>query len=493
MNGAQGHMASDPCERLLDYAYGELEGEALEQFKLHLLGCEKCKAELAGLERVRAEVKQAMPMVEPPGERMNAMTAQLLHAAAQNKPKPGKLLAFARRARVVVSHPGYLAAASVILIGGAIGVQWSLGRLTIPADKLPAASETVAAAPAPQAVPPAEPVAAPAAAPEFELKSKDKEAMTVGEKRDDSQVFLDGAKNGRLAVKSAPKAAKVSTGNTNIVNPFGGDEGDSMQQLGRASSGATVAKELAKPEPPKAPAEDRKAAKREAAADEEMAVLSETSAQAPRSRTTADPKGRATLPPPPAVAPPAAPPPQVQAAAPPPAPKAASPITLSTPGYRSTTRPINVAPAKSNYAAPSAGATAPRQQAAASHQNSAGSLAQAQDPRGNVASQQKQATPDALRKQAEALVASGRYEDAVRVYQELERQSAMTMNDRALFVRCLTETKRFEQAEAQRMTLENERAVSTRAKKAGKATNVVDQPPAAAPARASEPRPASAY
>src|SRR5262245_40435484 len=383
MNGAQGHMASEPCERVLDYAYGELEGEALEQFKLHLLTCEKCKAELAALERVRAAVKQAMPVVEPPAERMNAMTAQLLHAAAQNKPQQGKLLQFARKARVVVSHPAYLAAASLILIGGAIGLQWSLGRLTMPAEKMPAASETAAAAPAPQA----EPAAPPAAAPEFELKSKEKEGMKLVEKKDESQVFLDGVPTGKLAVKSAPAKAKRSASRDDDMNglaPKFGFEGDSLLDPAarRSSSGSgsgaargpiggkpareqPLAKELAKPEPPaKSPAEDRKANKQEAA-DEEASIVAETTVQATRSRTVVDPKGRPA--PPPVAAPPpsaaqaapapraapasqAAPAPQAapalkapsapaapQAAAPPPPPvsSGAHSVTVSTPGYQS--------------------------------------------------------------------------------------------------------------------------------------------------------------
>ena len=35
------------CDRLLDYVYGELSGDDLEQFKLHLLSCDKCKRDPA--------------------------------------------------------------------------------------------------------------------------------------------------------------------------------------------------------------------------------------------------------------------------------------------------------------------------------------------------------------------------------------------------------------------------------------------------------------
>src|SRR6187549_3058491 len=97
------------CDKLLDYVYGELSGDDLEQFKLHLLTCDPCKRELAGLERVRSAVKQALPAVEPPVDKM----AQLMHAAAQQKPKRGKVLMFVRR---TVSHPAYAAAAVFVLV-----------------------------------------------------------------------------------------------------------------------------------------------------------------------------------------------------------------------------------------------------------------------------------------------------------------------------------------------------------------------------------------
>ena len=48
----QNNDTPSQCDRLLDYVYGELAGDDLEQFKLHLLTCEKCKRELAGLERL---------------------------------------------------------------------------------------------------------------------------------------------------------------------------------------------------------------------------------------------------------------------------------------------------------------------------------------------------------------------------------------------------------------------------------------------------------
>src|SRR4051812_39736536 len=120
--------AASPCDQLLDYAYEELTGGALQAFEAHPAGCAKCQAELAAMKRVRGVVRSAMPMLEPPAAATGGLHAQLLHAAAQRsatKAAPrGKMLAFVRR---VATHPGYAAAAGVLIIGGAIGLQWARG------------------------------------------------------------------------------------------------------------------------------------------------------------------------------------------------------------------------------------------------------------------------------------------------------------------------------------------------------------------------------
>jgi Putative zinc-finger len=170
MSETQEHTPSE-CDSLLDYVYGELSGDALEQFKLHLLTCEKCKRELAGLERVRTAVKQAMPQVEPPADKMS----QLLHAAAQQKPKRGKVLMFARR---VVSHPAYMAAAVVVIVGGAMAYNFRAGRVMMPAAE-PELHEAVATKMPVAATPPVEKTQTavaggelPAGAPEGKIEGK---------------------------------------------------------------------------------------------------------------------------------------------------------------------------------------------------------------------------------------------------------------------------------------------------------------------------------
>src|SRR5262249_30175070 len=147
--------------RLLDYVYGELSGDDLEQFKLHLLSCDKCKRELQGLERVRSAVKQAMPAVDPPVDKM----AQLMLAAAQHKPKRGKVLMFVRR---VVSHPAYAAAAVFALVATTVTINWSRHALQMPPPE--AVHEEVPKAPVAPAEP-AVPVGGAPAAGEKELQA----------------------------------------------------------------------------------------------------------------------------------------------------------------------------------------------------------------------------------------------------------------------------------------------------------------------------------
>jgi hypothetical protein len=179
------------CDRLLDYAYGELSGDELEQFKLHLLTCENCKRELAGLERVRSAVKQAMPQVEPPVDKM----AQLMLAAAQQKPKRGKVLMFARR---MVSHPAYAAAAVFVLVATTVTVNWSKHALQMPPPEPKMVVHEPVAASAPAANPAAKEVAQPA-----------EEANGLPEAKPERTLALDKDKNKEpsIVLKTEPAGA----------------------------------------------------------------------------------------------------------------------------------------------------------------------------------------------------------------------------------------------------------------------------------------------
>jgi anti-sigma factor RsiW len=129
------------CDQALDYLYSMLEGEAKARFEQHLATCARCKEELSAFGSVRKVAQEALASVEPAERLTGPLHQQLMHAAAQRKPR-GKVIPFLRR---VVSHPGYAAAAAFLLVGGAVGVQWSRGQLKM----APVASESTAVAPAP--------------------------------------------------------------------------------------------------------------------------------------------------------------------------------------------------------------------------------------------------------------------------------------------------------------------------------------------------------
>lgn len=178
------NTSSGACERVLDYAYGELEGAAVAEFELHLKDCAKCQSELALMQRVRSAVKTVLPLIEPPQVATGALHAQLLHAAAQRRPVPrGKVLAFARR---VVSHPGYAAAAALLVVGGALGLQFARGGLQMTSPRPEAAQEAaeapkpvVTVAPAPEAVPTKKAEAGPVGAPSAATPPADKAGETA--------------------------------------------------------------------------------------------------------------------------------------------------------------------------------------------------------------------------------------------------------------------------------------------------------------------------
>jgi hypothetical protein len=148
---------NEACERVLDYAYGELDAAQAAEFEQHLKDCAKCQRELQMMKRVRSAVKTVLPLIEPPATATGALHAQLLHAAAQRRApqKMGKMLTFARR---VVSHPGYAAAAALLLVGGAVGLQFARGGLSMPPRE---AAPVAAEAPKPAAAPMSPVVAAP--------------------------------------------------------------------------------------------------------------------------------------------------------------------------------------------------------------------------------------------------------------------------------------------------------------------------------------------
>ena len=143
MSSASEMETPSSCDQLLDYAYGDLTGEAAASFVAHLAGCPRCQAELEAIGRVRSAVKEALPVEEPPAISLGAQHAQLMHVAARRKPR-GVIVPLFRR----LAHPGYAAAAGVILIGGVFLKMASHGMM-MPAAKDESAAVAWSAPPAP--------------------------------------------------------------------------------------------------------------------------------------------------------------------------------------------------------------------------------------------------------------------------------------------------------------------------------------------------------
>ena len=135
---------SGDCDKLLDYLYDELRGEEAEAFKRHLEGCERCRRDLESMQRTRSAARESVPLVEPPPSVMGALNAQLLHAAAQrarSAPR-GKVIPFVRK---MVMAPAFMAAAGFVVVGGVVGTMWLRGHVLMP----PPVEDQPAAAPAP--------------------------------------------------------------------------------------------------------------------------------------------------------------------------------------------------------------------------------------------------------------------------------------------------------------------------------------------------------
>src|SRR6185312_16988834 len=121
---------SSECDKLLDYVYGELDEAGKRAFEEHLPACARCQDDVAKLGRVRTAAKRVLPSVEPPASLGGALHAQLMHAAAQRKPRRGILLAFPRK---IMQHPALSAAAMFAIVGGAVAINWSRGKMAMPA------------------------------------------------------------------------------------------------------------------------------------------------------------------------------------------------------------------------------------------------------------------------------------------------------------------------------------------------------------------------
>jgi hypothetical protein len=392
MTASMEHTPETPCERLLDYVYGELEGEALATFRAHLEGCAQCQRELQGFERVRGVVKQTLPLVEPPPAAVGAMHAQLLHAATQRRPSRGKVLQLFRK---VAMHPGYAAAAALLLVGGAVGVQWSRGKLAMPP---PAASEVEAPSAPAVAAPPPAPLPVEAAKPEAVPLKKEAE-----KDRDSTKLFLDAKVDGKptpmpvsrpepkAAPAKAPAPARAARKDDldGLVDGEGFGAAAPADKTGSLGSLGTVGKGSY------GPGRGGSAG----ASGEDLKLMQRNFPEMPRPAKPAPALHRAVE------------------------PKAAAPLERA----REEQAPAPQAEMRQN-AAPHAAAPPPPVAPPAATSAPA-----------SAASQQVAISPAALRAKAEELAASGRCDEAVRLYQQLESQYpsyALTPQQRLPYVQC---------------------------------------------------------
>ncbi len=130
-------QCTDINELMMDFIYRELEVTREDEFRAHVASCSRCGAELASLERTRSALRE-LPDAEPPA----AVTARLLHEAAKRMPRAseeqhgGILSWLAGLFRPVMAHPGWAAAASLVVLVGVVFLQRS-GKLSSKSQENP--------------------------------------------------------------------------------------------------------------------------------------------------------------------------------------------------------------------------------------------------------------------------------------------------------------------------------------------------------------------
>lgn len=112
-------------ELMMEYLYRELDTSKTDAFKQHVDGCKRCTSELASLQATRQALR-ALPELEPGPD----ITSRLLAEASRRTPavtavgegeEKGFLAWIAAWLRPVMLHPGFAAAAALVLIGGVAG------------------------------------------------------------------------------------------------------------------------------------------------------------------------------------------------------------------------------------------------------------------------------------------------------------------------------------------------------------------------------------
>ncbi len=143
---------------MIDRLYDELDPVEGKRFDAHVDSCARCRAELAGLERTRAALRE-MPDQEPP----SSLSAILLHEAARHAPagpartaapleeeEPRGLLGWLLGLlEPIVAHPAATAVATLVVVAGLAGSLYLRGDHHVVEPVLDE-STSAASAPAPE-------------------------------------------------------------------------------------------------------------------------------------------------------------------------------------------------------------------------------------------------------------------------------------------------------------------------------------------------------
>jgi hypothetical protein len=470
------------CDAALDYLYGLLEGDAKARFETHLVTCARCQEELSSFGKVRAIAKAALPPVEPSERLTGPLHAQLLHAAAQRKPK-GKVLPFMRR---VFRHPAYAAAAGILIIGGAVGIEWSRGKL-LPQTQALVAEDAPAPTPAPTPtattvpVVPAESAEKPLPAtgedkvPPPKLVAKPSLAQTGGAekrvakddqdgdnalgglvarsgkaKQDDLDGLYEGDGAGRAANPEHTPAPKrsLSTSNHNGYNSWGSDSstrsaptgvGGDARSSGAAAAAPTSAKKVAPAAPP-APEPRKESANQQIAREDSEPAhhaaprqSSDLQAENQRAKHKAADEERQTN------------------------------VDQTTPKTETAAPQRNEPPAPAPTPAP----VVARGDVVGPNANDKGGFDRNQDAPGATTTipetRDGNDSIDIERNRGSALAQAGRCEEAVTIFKAIERRvpTRLTSQDRLSYERCLRTLGQIEPAQAEINQMRNHNALKS--------------------------------
>ncbi len=448
------------CELVLDYVYGELDEARKRTFEEHLPTCARCQQEVASFGRVRTAARRVLPAVEPSPSVGGALHAQLMHAAAQRKPRRGILLSFPRK---IVEHPALSAAAMFVIVGGAIAINWSHGKLAMPAAEH---AETDAPKPTEAPLAPKAPeVAAAAPAAEPMPAAKEKEGGKA-----ESVVYKGAAGDNRPAEDKTQLALQTPSGTLTVERPA------AHRAVGAAPAAPSPAKKAAAaPARMKNIVVDGKIAKRDAidplaggdvAGSKDEAAANGLGSVSVGGAAGSTGGGRASM---------------DDANA-----KSSAPAQLA---QKSAEDKPAAAKASHGYAvAPTSTPPKPMPTSATSDQtwrntepsappppaaSMPTSTPQAQRSDGYFARSQAQGAPAVqkpasttrgyvqLHKQADELAKSNRCDEAIKLYQELEKSGQyISPTERVSWVRCLTQRGRQEEAQQRLDELKQEKRVT---------------------------------